>query len=213
MRQWKKLTSQRTCQHDPGENGLVGKDSQHRLHLKHRSMVSSWHRIRPRAVWSPTQYEWGNVIFFNENLIEQINSSHQTPYHWECGAINLQSGTTWPNCGRLCTFALWKLRDRMFTLPPKLWLIDFLNHSHPLLLFCLLDYSHCLGIDSLVVCNVAAHPDKRCIHVKLVYLCVDHGMNEPQLIWSIAVRLSWCSITDTWTMEWAIHSSSGLWIL
>ena len=64
----------------------------------------------------------------------------------------------------------------------KLWLIDFPKSILLTLLFILLNHSQCLGIDSFVVCRVDAHPDK--LHTYETGISrVDHGMNEPQLIW------------------------------
>ena len=55
-------------------------------------------------------------VFFNDDLIERINRSHQPPYHGERGAINLQSGATWPNCFCNC----WGLATKPFALSEKI---------------------------------------------------------------------------------------------
>ena len=55
-------------------------------------------------------------VFFNEDLIERINHSHQPPHHGKRGAINLQSGATWPNCFCNC----WGLATKPFALSEKI---------------------------------------------------------------------------------------------
>ena len=107
----------------------------------------------------------------------------------------------------LCTFALWKLCDKMFTLVLNFGLIDFPKSILSNLIFIPFNYRQCLSIDSFDICRVDAHSGKSCIHVKLVYICVDNGKNEPQLIWSMICKTS---LQSTRAMEWMSHSSSGL---